>query len=225
MPRPRDPDLRDTLLTAAARVLAEEGPSALTVRRLTRETGASATAVYTYFGSMDDLRREIRRDGFARLQAALDAVGETGDPVADLAASAEVYFAFGLADPHRYRAMFVDRPVEDDTEGEATFRRLTRQVERGVDDGRFADPARNTDGATVDGAVSTVWAAQVWSMRHGMVTMTLSGALPADAARHVLADMLLRLAVGYGDRPERARDSVERGRGRAAPRSARPGPP
>ena len=41
-PRPADPDARDRLLRAAARVLADEGARALTSRRLATEAGTSS---------------------------------------------------------------------------------------------------------------------------------------------------------------------------------------
>jgi hypothetical protein len=47
-----------------------------------------------------------------------------------------------------------------------------------------------------------------------MVTMVLSGQLPADQARFVLSDMLVRLCVGYGDDRDRATASVTAGLGR-----------
>lgn len=203
-PRPRDPNLRAEAVRAAARVLAEEGPAALTTRRIAREVGASTTAVYTYFGNMDELRREIRRTGFARLDERTAAAGTSTDPVADLAAVALVHFAFGLAEPHVYRALFVDRPLDSvDGAGKTAFDRLVVEITRCVDAGRFAPD---------DPGLMPVWAAQVWSMRHGMVTLVHSGALPVEQAGFVLTDMLVRLAVGYGDQPDRAAASVAHGR-------------
>lgn len=199
-PRPRDPAVRTRLVTAAARVLAEEGPPALTVRRLSRETATSTMSIYTHFGSMDELRREVRRDGFTRLEAALDAVPTSGDPVTDLAAAGEVYFDFGVSDPHRYRAMFVDRPLDDDAAGTPTFDRLVTGVRACIDAGRL--PADIT-------AAEVIWAAQLWSMRHGMVSMTLTGVLPIEQARLVLTDMTYRLLVGYGDTRDAARASLD----------------
>jgi AcrR family transcriptional regulator len=203
-PRPRDAALRDAVLRVAALVLAEEGPAALTTRRIARAVGVSTTSVYTYFGSMEELRREVRRAGFARLEARADALAASDDPVADLASVAEVYFSFGLAEPHVYRALFIDRPVPGDDSGEAAFGRLVVEIVRCIDAGRF--------GGDEPGLVP-VWAAQLWSMRHGMVTLALSGALPAEQARFVLADMLIRLCTGYGDDAQRAAASVTRGLG------------
>jgi AcrR family transcriptional regulator len=84
---------------AAARLLAHEGPHALTTRRLAAEVGTSTMAVYSRFGSMDEVRRAVRREGFARLVADLDAAPASDDPVADLVATDASYLANGLSNP------------------------------------------------------------------------------------------------------------------------------
>ena len=65
-PRRRNPDNRATLIDAAARLVAEGGPGSLSARLLAREAGTSTMAVYTYFGSMSAIVREIVHDGFGR---------------------------------------------------------------------------------------------------------------------------------------------------------------
>ncbi|MFD2470524.1 TetR/AcrR family transcriptional regulator [Amycolatopsis silviterrae] len=196
-PRQRDAALRESLLATAAQVLAEEGGPALSTRRLARELGVSTTAVYTYFGSVEQLRREVRVEGFRRLEETLDPPGE--DPVAALASAAAAFFRFGMAEPHLYRAMFVDRPLDDDRAGEACFLRLHKAFAMAVESGRFPEvTAEQTEMCT----------AQVWSTQHGLATMVLSGALPEAAGQAALADLLVRLAIGYGDTPARAAQSV-----------------
>jgi AcrR family transcriptional regulator len=200
-PRSADPRVRTKLIEAAARLLAEEGPGALTSRRLAAEIGTSTMAVFTRFQNMADVRRAVREEGFARLDARLDALPETDDPVADLVAAGEAFFASGVANHHLYRAMFLDPPPEDDNLGAGTYERLASLVGRCVSAGRFV--------AERD-VLEQVWAAQMWSMRHGMVTMTVAGLLPDEQARFVLNDMTFRLLVGYGDDAARARRSIER---------------
>src|SRR5688572_29989951 len=112
MPKAADPAVRVALLESAARIIAEEGPSRLTLRRLANEVGASTMVVYTHFGSMPEVRREVRREGFARLGAQLAAVEVTGDPVADYFVLGWAYFRNGTQDPNLYRAMFLDGPVD-----------------------------------------------------------------------------------------------------------------
>lgn len=206
-PRSADPAARTALLAAAARLLAADGPRALTTRRLAAEAGVTTMALYTHFGSLDEVRRAVRREGFDRLTANLSALTLTDDPVADLAMAALTYFAAGLSHPELYRAMFVDQPPEDDhLAGESVFERVRAAVARCVDAGRFhregpADP--------VDSLGLAVWAAEVWSAQHGMVTLALTGLLPADQIRFVLVDMIYRLCVGFGDDHAAARHSVD----------------
>jgi AcrR family transcriptional regulator len=199
------------LIETAARVVAEEGPAALTSRRLAAEIGSSTMAVFSRFQNMAEIRWAVREEGFVRLNARLDALPASDDPVADLAAAGVVFFASGVANPHLYRAMFLDRPPEDDNLGAGTFERLVALVRRCVSVGRF--PAAQE-------SLVPVWAAQLWSMRHGLVTMTVAELLPDEQARFVLDDMTFRLLVGYGDDPARARRSIEQGSRAAAAAAA-----
>jgi AcrR family transcriptional regulator len=200
-PRSADPAVRAALIAAAARLLAADGPRALSTRRLATEAGTTTMAVYTHFGSMDEVRRAVRQDGFARLTDALGSLAPTDDPVADLAAGAVAYFANGLANPESYRAMFVDQPPDEEHDaGEPTFRHLLAAVTRCVEAGRF-DPA--------DSKTLSMWAAEIWTAQHGMVTLALSRLLPAEQIRFVLTDMIYRLCVGFGDEPAAARASVD----------------
>ncbi|MQA13012.1 MAG: TetR family transcriptional regulator [Pseudonocardiaceae bacterium] len=198
-PKPADPAVRTELVEAAARVLADEGPRALTTRRLAAEVGTSTMAVYTYFGGMDEVRRAVRREGFARLAAHLDATPRSADPVADLVAAGAAYLTNGLANPHLYRAMFLERPPDDDAAvGIDTFQRLVDAVRRCIEAGRFHQV--NPWGLAV----------QLWTMRHGMVSLALAGLLPAEQISRHIADMTMRLFVGYGDDPAAAQRSVDR---------------
>lgn len=202
-PRPTDPDARSAMLAGAARLLAAEGPSALTTRRLAAEAGTSTMAVYTRFGSLLDVHRAVRADGFARLEARLEALPDTEDPVADLVVAAMVYLDFALAEPHLYRAMTVDQPppkehATDPDPGAPVFTLLTRHVRRCLDAGRFhGEPD-----------LVTMWAAQLWTMQHGMATLALANTIAPDQIRAVLEDMAERLCLGYGDDPPQARRSV-----------------
>ncbi|GAB7051969.1 TetR/AcrR family transcriptional regulator [Catenuloplanes indicus] len=207
-PRAADPEVRTKLVEAAGRILGEEGPAALTSRRLAAEVGTSTMAVFSRFRSMAEIHRAVREEGFARLHAELDALPRADDPVAGLVAACDVLFAVGVRNPHLYRAMFVERPPEADDLGVGTYTRLVALVRRCVGAGRF--PAAGGLPAAPE-----VWAAQLWSMRHGLVTMAIAGLLPPGQVRFVLDDMTLRLLIGYGDDPARARVSVSAGRAEA----------
>src|ERR1044072_4982865 len=112
-PRYRDSgELRHERVEAGGRLLAAEGPAALTTRRVAQETGVSTTAVYSLFGDKAGLVREMFLAGFERLSEAFAAVPTTEDPVADLLALGHAYRANARANPHLYELMF-GRPVPE----------------------------------------------------------------------------------------------------------------
>ena len=209
-PRPRV-EATD-LLDAAARIVAAEGPAALTARRLARTVGTSTTAVYTRFGGMTELRRAIRREGFARLGEHLGAVPFHPDPVTELAALGDAYGRNAMANPHLYRVMFLDAPVdpEDAATGWETFERLVVTVQRCMTEGRFTACPDALWGATA-----------IWTMTHGVVSVVLTGMVSPEQAAELLRAMAASLFVGFGDAPE----ATERSLGAwAAAARARPGP-
>ncbi|MET9325293.1 TetR/AcrR family transcriptional regulator [Tsukamurella sp. NPDC003166] len=190
-PRALDPAVRNAVMDAAIRILGTEGRSALTARRLARETGTSTTVVYTYFGSMDDLHRHVRRHAITALLAALDVAETTDDPVADLARAAAIQVDHGCRQPAMYRIMFVDQPPDDtDDPGTAVFERFVGLVDRCIRGGRF-HPGESHHPA--------MWAGQLWTAGHGAVMSALTGLLPHDQVRSLHSDMIHRLCVGYGD--------------------------
>src|SRR3989337_1764327 len=99
-------DVRRRLLEAAALLLAEDGPDALTARRLASAAQTSTMAVYTHFGGMPALVKEIVAEGFTRLDAHQAAVPPTDDPLADLYDLAMAYRRNALENPHLYAVMF-----------------------------------------------------------------------------------------------------------------------
>lgn len=180
-PRTRDYDeLRRDLLDAAGRLLAQEGPQALSTRRAAQEVGTSTTAVYNLFGDKTGLLRAMFLEGFARLAREFAAVPRDGDPEADLMALGYAYRAAALANPHLYALMF-GRPIadfrpDDDAlaQVQGTFDTLVRAVARCVDTGRFA-PADPYDVAV-----------HLNALVHGLASLELQGFLAGRdaAARH-----------------------------------------
>lgn len=200
-PRALDPAIRRAVTEAAIRVLGTEGRSALTTRRLAREANTSTTAVYTYFGSMDDVHRHVRRQAIGALLAALDVVGITDDPVADLARAAAVQVDQGHLHPAMYRIMFVDQPPDDTADpAAAVFERFADLVERCIRAGRFRPDEPHH---------AAMWAGEVWTVGHGAVLSALTGLLSHEHGRAIHEDMLFRLCVGFGDDRNTAHASIE----------------
>lgn len=181
------PEVRRRLIEVAADLLSEEGPSALSARRLARDAGTSTMAVYTHFGGMPVLVRAVVAEGFQRLFDRVAAVPRTDDARADLLAAGAAYRAHALAEPHLFAVMFGSaslgdyRLQGDELEvGLAAFGQLVEAVRRAMAEGvlRPGDPA----------AV----AGQVWSAVHGYVMIELAGfhEVVADPEGEILRPML-----------------------------------
>lgn len=203
-PRRSDPAARSTLVDIAARLLATEGPQALTARRVAAEAGSSTMPVYTHFGGMSGLVRAIVHEGFARMKRHFSLVQQTDDPVADMSLLGRAYRRSALANPHLYAIMFggassggFSLSETDRQHGRYTLADVIACATRCIAAGRFrvADPE--------------LVAHQMWSATHGLVILELGEYLipPYDAARCFEAQ-LVALMIGAGDHPERAARSV-----------------
>jgi AcrR family transcriptional regulator len=199
-PKLADPGVRTALIEAAARLVAEGGREALTIRRLAAEVGTSTMAVYTHYGGMDDLMREMRKEGFMRLAAFARAVPQTRDPVADLSALGWAYCANAITNPHLYRVMFFDSDIDTDVAqaGLSAFEPLVTTTKRCIEAGRF-DPADE-------------WrlALQLWTMAHGIVTLVLAGLIDEDSVEWQMPAMGRAMFIGFGDDPKAADRSIKR---------------
>jgi AcrR family transcriptional regulator len=195
MPRPKvhDEALRVRLLEAAVRTLSEEGPDALSLRKLAAQVGTSTTAVYSLFGGKPGLLEAVFDEAFARFGQRLAEVELAGDPIGDLQALGEAYRASALAEPHFYQVMFgslgagITPGPESQARAEATFRPLVDGVRRAMDAGAL----RPDDPVTV--------ASAMWAAAHGLVSLELRALLPMGevAAEEVYRRSLTAMGLGW----------------------------
>jgi AcrR family transcriptional regulator len=91
------------VVSVGRRVLEQEGPDALTMRRVAEELGIRAPSLYKHLPHKGALETAIIADGFAEAAAAFEAaVAGADDP---LAAFVAAYRTFACAHPHVYRLM------------------------------------------------------------------------------------------------------------------------
>lgn len=197
-------DVRTALIDTAARLFSEAGPGALTARRLAAEVGTSTMAIYTHFGSMSELIREIAQEGFSRLARMFEQVEKTEDAVADIAYLGRVYRHNAITNRYLYSVMFGGDALQgyaltetDRQNGRYTLSPAIDCARRCIEDGRF----RSDDPVLVTH--------QMWLAIHGTVTLEIGGYLidPWSAADCFEAQ-LVSLMVGAGDNLASARQSI-----------------
>ena len=148
----------DEVVAEARRLLEEEGPEALTMRRLADRLGIRAPSLYKHLPGKAALEAAIIATGLEESASTFEAaVDGASDPLPALAAA---YRGFALAHPHLYRLMN-DGP-------------LPRQhLPPGLED-RTAAPLLRVAG-------SRARARALWAFAHGMVMLELDHRFPPDA--------------------------------------------
>lgn len=104
--------LRQQILDVARRLFAIEGYDKVTMRRIAKEIGYSATALYLHFPDKQQLLAEICHGDFRALHADFAAVLNLPDPLERIRAIGRAYVAFASHHPHHYRMMFMT-PLAD----------------------------------------------------------------------------------------------------------------
>ena len=194
-PREHDEATRSALLEAAERLLAEGGPDALSIRRVSDAAGTSTRAVYSLFGGKDGLLRALYQAMFQDLRRRVLAVPETRDAVGDLVrVGIDGFRAQALAHPHLFRLAFEwpgrrsSTTDADRREAQAAFDALLARVKR--------------VSAAPGGAEARRFAIGFHSLCQGLASGELGGILAAndqDPLR-IWRDTLAAYARGLGRR-------------------------
>lgn len=169
---------RRAVLEVAVRLVAEEGPHALSLRRVATEAGGSTQLVYTLFGGKAGLADALYAEGFARLaeagRRALDDAPPPGDPER-IVAIGQAYLEFARTEPGFFAVMFgraipgfVPARATRGTCRATTFGRLVAEVQQCLEVGTLvADDAHDL-------------ARLCWVTVHGLAALDAAGMLSPD---------------------------------------------
>lgn len=167
--------LRAQALRAAAEIVADEGPEALSLRDLARRAGVSHAAPAHHFGDRRGLFTALAAEGFALLGEALRPSVDSGD----FARTAVAYVDFATAHPGHFAVMF--RPSLLDA-GDAALHESRERVAGLLQAGFDSVPDDRIRIGREDARRAS------WALVHGLAELILSGALPgADRQRLTLA--------------------------------------
>ena len=163
--------LRRAILDETRVLLVREGYAGLSMRKIARAVGCSATSIYLYFESKDALTHALIDEGMERLHGTLAAAEAGADgPANRLDRLCRAYVQFGLDHPENYQTMFQLHPQRMERYPAESYRRARRNIERfgaaiadGVADGSLRAPA----------APETASSA-LWTALHGLVSLHLA---------------------------------------------------
>jgi AcrR family transcriptional regulator len=197
-PRGQGERLRDDIIEAASRLLADPSASPLTLRAVAREAGVAATSVYLHFADLESLVLAVAQRRFGELvQLQEESRDESLDPCQQVRAGCLAYCEFGLAHQGHYQVMFAnplpmpaDMPAEQ-FPGFVAFRLLLDSVARCI-------------GAESTEERAFFTALLIWQQLHGIVSLRISRPrFPWPSLAETVAGAVDRLLAGA--RPAAAR--------------------
>jgi AcrR family transcriptional regulator len=185
-------NLKEALVEAARRFIAERGLGGFTLVDAARLVGVTPAALYRHFRGREALVEEVAFRGFKDLAERLGrALRGSGTPLERFTRMGEAYLTFAEQEPGYYAAMFSARPPEatesptggapvGGPEGEQAFDLLVKGLEAAFPEGF----------GTVD---PRFLALEVWALSHGIATLSAAGQLPR---KHGLPDKYELLRAG-----------------------------
>ncbi|MDP9102174.1 MAG: TetR/AcrR family transcriptional regulator [Actinomycetota bacterium] len=171
---------RAEVLEVAARLLAQDGPHGLSLRRVAAAAGGSTQLIYTLFGGKAGLADALYAEGFQRLgaqmRAALCGPEAAGDP-ARLLALGRGYRQFARCEPSFFAVMF-GRSIPGFSPA-----RQTRLAGRDCTFGQVVNEVAACLAAgtlvAADGDAEDL-ARIFWATAHGVAALEVAGLLAAD---------------------------------------------
>jgi AcrR family transcriptional regulator len=187
-------NLKEALISAALKLIAEKGPAGFTFADAARFAGVSAAAPYRHFRDRDELMADVALRGFVQFEQVLAKAWDNGRPTALAAFErlGKAYLAFARSEPAYYSAMFeAGIPNHANTElrdaGDRAFAVLRVAAEKLV-----------AEMSPKERPPALMMALHIWSMAHGIASLFGRGdgahrTLPMAAEELLEAHLLIYL--------------------------------
>lgn len=204
-------NLKEALLEAARRFIAERGIGGFTLVDAARLVGVTPAALYRHFRGREALLEELAGRGFAELAARLArALTSRGTPLERFTRMGETYLTFAEEEPAYYAAIFETRGTPAGSEDFGAAEAVARPSPFDL----LVEALQATFADGFGGVAPRFIALEVWALAHGLATLSAAGHLPRGPGfpdkYELLRAGVLALVHGAAQRGER-----ETGPGRA----------
>ena len=167
-------DLKNALIKAGVEILAKDGVSGLSLRKVALRAGVSHSAPYSHFADKQALIAAISTEGFRQLYEPVSAVADkySNQPEKQLIEVAWAYVQFAMDDPDRFKVMF-----SGVLEKEKEYPEFVAESQRNFQLLKMIVEANQASGRLRSGS-SELAALSAWGIIHGFVMLLLEGQIP-----------------------------------------------
>ena len=182
-------DLKNALIKAGVDILAKDGVSGLSLRKVASKAGVSHSAPYSHFADKQALIAAISTEGFRQLYERVNAVAEEfkTKPSRQLVEVAWTYVQFAMDDRDRFKVMF-----SGILEKEREYPEFVAEAQRNFQLVKMIVEANQAAGVLRSGPSDLV-ALSAWGIIHGFIMLLLEGQI----SHTVLEQMSLRDLVEF----------------------------
>jgi AcrR family transcriptional regulator len=162
--------LRDRVIKAAVKYIADSGPDGLSFRQIAADAGVSHQAPYHHFGDRSAIFTEIAREGFQKFTEVMSSPARRDEDSNLSVQLCERYVDFALTNKGYFRVMFrsdlcqMDESPETQRAADEAFDTLLVAVGEILGSSASIDEIR-------------VQATAMWSVAHGLATLLIDGPL------------------------------------------------
>jgi AcrR family transcriptional regulator len=189
-------NLKEALIEAARRFIAERGIGGFTLVDAARLVGVTPAALYRHFRGREALLEELASRGFAELAERLArALTSRGTALERFTRMGEAYLAFAEEEPAYYAAIFETRGLHVEVAANGRPSPFDLLVEA----------LQSTFPEGFGGVAPRFIALEVWALSHGLATLGAAGHLPKGPGipdkYELLRAGVLALVHGASGRP------------------------
>ena len=169
-PKAIEQTLREKVIKAAVKYVADNGPDGLSFRQIAADAGVSHQAPYHHFGDRSAIFGEIALEGFRKFAVVMGAPARADEDSENCVRLCERYVDFAIANKGHFRVMFradlcqMHESPETQKAADDAFETLLAAVSEMVGDSASIDEIR-------------VQATAMWSLAHGLATLIIDGPL------------------------------------------------
>jgi AcrR family transcriptional regulator len=191
-------EIRQSILSAAQAIAAEEGWQAVTTRKVAERIEYSQPTIYEYFENKQAILLALLHYGYERIHQTMQQAAERmTNPEERLLAISEAYWNFAFTSPELYQVMHglqgvvfgqADAPLA----AKQTFALMRENVISWAE-------ATNTNLPQPDDVVDALW-----GLVHGLTTLAMDGRIAQgqDRARQILLRTIRHLLFAWKEYPE-----------------------
>lgn len=195
-----DNSLRDKILDTSRDLLFNKGHTSLSMRRIAKEVGVSATSIYLHFDNKDHLLHTLIEESVEELSSSIELnYNENTSVITQFESVIQGYINFALNNPEKYQIIYMVKSDAMARYPKEKFRRARRCYEllvKIITKGVAEQVMEEEDPITA--------AYSIWAQLHGVISVVLNQRLDSrinqeqflkKSIHHIVVGFLVRTQV------------------------------